>query len=156
MTRLANIRHVRQKHAMGCVIASLAMIGGMEYDEVAALYAWFDAENGIEMDTVSYDFLWFHDFACQPVYPYRPGPPIRGTIEECDRSREARRRAPWPPLPWAEAHLCQVVMPGGAHCVVMLADGSVLDPLTEQPKRLTEYEQVYNVRGVFDIRASGR
>lgn len=31
------MRHVRKKHEMGCAIASAAMIGGITYEEVAAL-----------------------------------------------------------------------------------------------------------------------
>jgi hypothetical protein len=150
VSRLLSIRHVRQAHSYGCVIASLAMVSGLTYDEVAAQYPWFDDERGVCLDTVGFDFLWRHGFALQLVYPFRPGPPIRGDGEE---ARRVRARDPWPPLPWAQAHLCQVEMPGGSHCVVMLADGSVLDPLTDERKRLADYSRVNNVRGLFDVRA---
>lgn len=148
MSRLDNIRLVRQKHAYGCVIASLAMIAGLDYDTVAADYTWISENDGCDLNTVGFDFLWRHGFACQPVYPYRPGPPIRG---DADESRRIRARHPWPPEPWAEAHLCEVLT-SMSHCVVMLADGTVLDPLTDQPRRLTDYARVHNVRGIFDVR----
>jgi hypothetical protein len=148
VSRLANMRLVRQKHAYGCVIASLAMIAGLDYDAVAADYPWIGENDGADLETVGCDFLWRHGFAWQFVYPYRPGPAIRGDAEE---SRRVRVRHPWPPEPWAEAHLCLVETSMG-HCVVMLADGTVLDPLTDRPRRLTDYSRVHNVRGIFDVR----
>lgn len=155
MTRLRDVRHVKQQDTYGCVIASLAMISGLTYEEVAAEYPWFRERNGCDLDTVSYDFLWRHGFAWQQVYPYRPDIAKPEGISMDDWRRD-HARDPWPPKPWAPAHLCQVVVRGGsgvAHCVVMLADGSVLDPLNENRNTLQDYECVHNARGLWDVRA---
>jgi hypothetical protein len=55
----------------------------------------------------------------------------------------------WPPTPFAPIHLCQVDMKSGnAHFVVMLDDGTVLDPLRDGPPHgLGVYPDVLNVAG---------
>lgn len=150
--RLASIRHVRQGHTFGCVLASLAMIGGETYAEVAAQYPWvLERDGGCDLDTVSFDYLWRHGFAMQVVYPTEPRGACPSDISVSEwRKRYGRK--PWPPAPWALAHLCQVET-SQSHAVIMLADGSVLDPLDERPRRLADYARVMNVRGVFDIAA---
>jgi hypothetical protein len=63
-------------------------------------------------------------------------------------------RTVWPPEPFADTHLCHVKVWQGArntHWVVMLGDGSVLDPGMAQPKRLTDYYEVYNVAAVVRV-----
>jgi len=48
--------------------------------------------------------------------------------------------------------MAEVVMSSGNyHSVVMLADGSVLDPLTTQRKRLVDYKEVGSVRAIYRI-----
>lgn len=55
----------------------------------------------------------------------------------------------WPPEPFAPIHVGQVQQPSGnAHFVVMLEDGTVLDPLRDGPPHgLGVYEDVLNVAG---------
>lgn len=147
--RLAGIRHVRQEHTYGCVLAALAMLSGRTYAEVLAEYPWVVEKEGCDLDTVSFDFLWRHGFAWQQVYPSRPeiNRDPSGPMSE----RRARYgRTPWPPQPWAPAHLCQVKT-SMTHAVVLLPDGSVLDPLDPAPRSLLDYEAVHNVRGVWDV-----
>jgi hypothetical protein len=46
----------------------------------------------------------------------------------------------WPPPPFAERHLAMVSQPSGnGHYLAMEADGTVLDPLVEQSRRLDEW-----------------
>jgi hypothetical protein len=132
------------------VLASLAMLTGVTYAEVLAEYPWVVATNGCDLDSISYDFLWRHGFALQLVYPSRPeiNRDPSGDMAE-RRARYARR--PWPPEPWAPAHLC-LVKTSQAHAVVMLPNGSVLDPMSPAPRRLSDYDDVLNVRGVWDVR----
>ena len=62
-----------------------------------------------------------------------------------------KQREVWPPEPWAPLHYCEVVVnngSGGSHAVVMLEDGSVLDPLTTETRRLSDYEKVNLVIGL--------
>jgi hypothetical protein len=56
----------------------------------------------------------------------------------------------WPLRPWAPLHLC-AVHSDGWHCVVMLPDGTVLDPLTPRPRRLTHYHEVYEMVGLWRV-----
>jgi len=63
-----------------------------------------------------------------------------------------QHREPWPCSPFSSVHWCQVDAGGrGAHAVVMLADGTVLDPMTDEPKRLTDYKQVDFVAAVVPL-----
>jgi hypothetical protein len=66
----------------------------------------------------------------------------------------SRPREVWPPEPFGAVHLCEVqcAAESAGHSVVLLADGSVLDPLTPEPRRLTDYYQVHNVALVVPIR----
>ena len=148
--RLANIQRVQQEHPYGCVIASLAMLAGKTYAEVLAEYPWVTERDGCDIDTVSFDFLWRHGFAWQQVYPSRPEI-NRDPSADMGERRALYGRKPWPPAPWAPAHLCQVKTSIMTHAVVMLADGSVLDPADPAPKRLSDYAGVHNVRGIFDV-----
>jgi hypothetical protein len=56
----------------------------------------------------------------------------------------------WPPVPWAEVHLCQVDQhSGNSHFVVMTETGMILDPLIETPPHgLSIYKDVLNVCGL--------
>lgn len=148
MSRLQNIKRVQQETPGGCVIASLAMIGGMTFREVLAEYPW--SETGCDMETVSEDFCQRHGFARARIYRWHPGPSIKED-QDWKVEQDKRRRDPWPPLPFAPAHLC-MVRTSQYHCVVMLADGTVLDPLTPEPKRLSDYSETTQVHGIWDIR----
>jgi hypothetical protein len=55
----------------------------------------------------------------------------------------------WPPEPFAPVHVCQVGQPSGnAHFVVMLEDGTVLDPLLDGPPHgLGVYQELLNIAG---------
>ena len=120
---------VRQKHQRGCGIACVAMLTGEDYDTLAAEVEWRDDQSpvGFYVD----DQLWRRGYAICRVYE-------RGSTM-------------WPPLPFARVHLCNVDYVTDApvsHNVVMLADGSVLDPMHDEPRRLSDYPRVYNVAAV--------
>lgn len=76
---------------------------------------------------------------------------IRPLFKHCNYLK--RDREPWPAPPFAKAHICTVLHNGGhRHAVVMLDDGKVLDPLTETPSSLADYEQVDQICGVYNVR----
>jgi hypothetical protein len=55
----------------------------------------------------------------------------------------------WPPPPFAERHWAMVTQPSGnGHYVAMEADGAVLDPLSDQPRRLQEWSVCSVVCGI--------
>jgi hypothetical protein len=145
------MRWVRQEDAYGCGIASCAMLIGCTYAEAKA---WFLAQEGelaagaaprgedfFQRSGICHydveDFLGAHGYAVVRRFRYS-----RGCV-----------RLEWPPAPFGPAHHCEVVAPSGyGHSVVMLADGTVLDPNDPRPKRLTDWGQVNNVAAVFPVR----
>lgn len=131
------ISHVRQLDAHGCIVASLAMVSGRTYDQVRTDFPDLDDRDGLDFRHTE-DWLFKNGYAWQVVYKYHPP----GNSE----------RDPWPIAPWAEVHMCEVTMPSGnSHSVVMLADGTVLDPLTDQPTRLSDYERVGHIRAIYPV-----
>lgn len=132
---------IRQVHEYGCGLASLAMISGWTYDEVRDWLVanwpagsqtpgeWLE-QRGIHKGIADY-FLAENGYAWRTVYA-------------------GWGQKPWPPEPFAPVHLAQVVQPSGnSHYVVMRSDGVVLDPLSDEPKRLTDWSVVNNVQGVW-------
>lgn len=141
----AAMKHVLQKDEWGCVFATLAMLTGREYDEIKAEVrerfpadSKAGAEHGINyMDAWEWlseaGYFWQQRY----MYHYRSIP-----------------REDWPPAPWCELHYCEVVVTPtspSSHAVVMLADGSVLDPLTTEPRRLTDYHKTNLVLGLVRL-----
>lgn len=129
------------------------MLAGMTYAEVLTEYPWVVDNDGCDIDTISYDFLWRHGFAWQQVYPSHPEGNKDPSVDMAVR-RALYGRKPWPPSPWAPAHLCQV-QTSMSHAVVMMADGMVFDPLDRAPRTLADYSRVMNVRGIWDVSTGG-
>jgi hypothetical protein len=142
------IQHVQQECSGGCVIASLAMVSGRTFKEVQTEYPWVEGDNGCDMETVTQDFLTRHGIAWQRLWghvPYRTHKESDGPWKEWS---EKHKRNPWPAEPWTEVHLC-MVRTAQYHCVVLLRDGTVLDPLAPQPKKLSDYSEVTQMWGLF-------
>lgn len=133
-----NVRWVKQEHARGCGVACLAMLTGKTYADVHAEFPTVSDESGGNCHWWE-DWLSANGFALAYKKRYQHWP-------------EYGERTPWPPEPFSIVHLCEVTVSGaGGHMVVMLADGSVLDPLTPESKRLTDYHEVYNIAAVVPI-----
>jgi hypothetical protein len=131
---------VRQEQPFGCTAAALAMILGCSYAEAARKLATdpsiFDTQGSgyhvMESQLVQ------HGFAVSRKWRvFQPG---------------NQPRDPWPCAPFAELHWCEVIAgPRGAHAVVMLGDGTVLDPMSDEPKRLGDYSEVNFVAAVVPL-----
>lgn len=130
------MRHVFQKHANGCGVATLAMLTGESYD---SLLAEIDSQEGhghngdwdangithITLDRLLID----RGFFLARVYK--------------DASKA------WPPQPWAPQHFASVKQSSGnAHFVAMDCAGVVLDPLRSGEFRLSDWPAVNNVVGL--------
>lgn len=117
------------------------MITGLSYRTVAAAFEGrdFRTRGGCVMDWDAY--LQEHGYAVSRLLHF-------------DRVRERERGGVWPPVPWTAVHLCEVVVPGAriGHMVVMLGDGTVLDPLCPEPMRLSAYDTVHSVAAVVKVK----
>lgn len=115
------------------------MITGKTYAEVKAGFSerdWASAEGGIPSSTGGLAYLAEHGFAALTKYRhYAP---------------RAVDRDVWPVEPFADVHLC-TVMAERSHAVLLLRDGTVLDPNSPKPKRLSDYNRVDMIAGVFPV-----
>jgi hypothetical protein len=134
---------VSQEDPMGCTVASVAMLAGCSYCEVReAVHPDWDGQEPLNEASL-HQWLEAQGFEI---------------ICECRYFRPSRERnpehavGPWPPEPFAPLHWVSVTVHAHSrfgHSVVMLADGTVLDPETPAPRRLTDYFRVDQVRGVY-------
>ena len=133
------LRLVRQEHSHGCLVATIAMIAGTTYAEARAAFPDLRPDE------------------CLGAFEAEQWLRRRGFVVETrhwyfDHMGEDRKPDPWPPLPFTEVHLCSVMARCGekicGHSVVMLADGSVLDPNEDEPRRLSYYAAVNSVGAV--------
>lgn len=143
---VVNIRHVAQAEPYGCGVACLAMLAGWSYAEARRRYVAIYGEKRaavlqtgagvtyVEVDTVLAEAAGLA--VARQWKPWADNP----------------TRKPWPCLPWADAHLVQVMVPSGGHFVVLLRDGSVLDPARgPEPVRLEAYADVQFVAAVVPV-----
>jgi hypothetical protein len=148
------IKYQPQLHKCGCVVACAAMILGKPYMEVHDdispwLGKWVDskwvqgnhsfAEDGWYIEDGA-RYIEEHGFASQVAYFTQLG---------------HYERKVWPPEPWAEVHMAQVLMPSGnTHGIVMLADGTLYDPVNPPgtyPGNWSFYQKVWNVYGFWKV-----
>ncbi|HSZ58619.1 MAG TPA: hypothetical protein VK797_23325 [Tepidisphaeraceae bacterium] len=130
------IRHVRQKHARGCVVACLSMITGIPYDEVDAGFHGDREKDGLGYH--QYD-AWLNQLGYAVIRRFWHYCPLQAD------------RADWPCQPFADVHLVCLPSPMGEHAVVMLKDGSVLDPNESSPKRLSDYPKINSIAGIYRV-----
>lgn len=133
------VEHVAQKHTYGCVVAALAMVLGVTYDAALSLLSpdkdpdWNHGFDFMAFDSVLVD----HGYAVARKFRY---------------TRDNAERQPWPPQPWGELHMALVrCTQNTSHAVVMLADGTILDPLTPTPRKLSDYVAVDNVAAITPL-----
>jgi hypothetical protein len=114
------------------------MVRGVPYADVASTLG--EVGRGFTHD-MWMEYLARHGFAVQFHYQH-----------DCI-ARQTRQ--PWPLAPWADLHICSVDAGQGmgSHAVVMLADGTVLDPATDTPRRLTDYASVAYMAAIHRVPA---
>jgi len=136
-----SVQWVRQEDAYGCVIACLSMIVGRTYADVKAELQCYPAAQGRDFNAEGFNFFEADAYLAEQGY----------AIARKYRNYLKQPRDVWPPAPWSDLHISDVIVFEGAsmsHAVVVLADGSVLDPLCSERKRLTDYFKVHNVAAV--------
>lgn len=133
--------HVLQKHAKGCLVATAAMVLGTTYDEALKEFG------GRVPEMEGFDFGEFEQVIGEHGWAV------------CRRWHHmrvvGRDREVWPPEPWADLHQCEVETTGN-HSVLLLRDGRVLDPLTLEPKRLSDYKRVFSVAALMRLSDYGQ
>lgn len=113
---------------VGCSYAEMREWMGGDFDRGMTHYEWFEA-------------LARLGFAVQFIF-------------QREQKLGNAERQQWPLAPWAPAHIVQV----GNHYVVLLLDGTVLDPAlpAELRRPLSDYEpkRIYSMAGIFPVSAS--
>lgn len=135
---IAEIKHSKQQHRFGCGPACLAMLTGIPY---ARIVEDFGGDKGFDETTrgiTHHDcdgWLAEHGYATSRFWKFRHG---------------NKPRDPWPMPPWTDTHLVMVEITGGTHFVVLLKDGTVLDPNQEKSTTLSDptYLSVCQMAGV--------
>jgi hypothetical protein len=132
------IRWVKQEEPCGCGIACLAMLTGVDYWTVRR--AWPDEHNfatgGIDCHDATH-YLGDRGIAHVMRYRFELG---------LNRVGAQVIRRDWP-QPFAPGHI--IAINGSRHDVVLLADGTVLDPQNETPRRLEDVGEVFLMIGVW-------
>ena len=131
--------NVRQKEARGCGIAVLAIVTGKTYDEIAAYF-------GGEFESQG---LYLHDldvFLSNNGFAYARRFRIGGF-------RRRTEQTPWPVPPFAPVHIVEVRYASAPvnHFVVMRRDGTVLDPLQDAERSITDYTEILNITGIWQM-----
>lgn len=143
---------VGQKDHGGCAAATAAMIIGCSYEEAKAQIDaspchdkpidWNVGTSHIEVDYVLGEHGWFGHRVYlswqQQVMVVGDQPPYW----------ELKPGGVWPPEPFAQIHYATVTHGKFYHFVVMLADGTVLDPMQPGHFSLDDWPTVSNVRGL--------
>ena len=112
------------------------MVLGIGYDAALAAFG------GRVPESEGYDFGEFEQVLAEHGW---------ATARKWKHMRHLNRdREIWPVAPWADLHQCEVQTTGN-HSVLMLRDGTVIDPLTPEPKRLSDYKHVYSIAALTRI-----
>lgn len=116
---------------IGSEIAALAMVTDLRFEEIRAVLP------PIEQKTIPPE--WIDDFLAR-----------RG-VAVMRRTHGVSEDEAWPPEPWCDMHLCLVrVAPKSSrdHMVVLMGDGSVIDPLSMKLHAIDDYDKVISVAGL--------
>jgi len=140
---MSDIRHVAQEHPYGCVVACFAMVTGLTYAESARELGFDPSGHGLTL------FVWQEALA-------RHGFAVQFLFQRKQTESNTPRRSCWPIAPWAPAHFVQV----RDHSIVMLRDGSILDPAIHLQscagRRLSDYsaDAISQIAGIFPVGSS--
>jgi len=133
------INWIHQEHEYGCGIACLAMVCNSTYKQVKD---WFLKHNiDIEAKNGGSFFEWELYLSEHGYSNTRRFKTING-IE----------REEWPPKILGKINLCQVSTKSNrGHAIVLLADGTILDPYSEYNMSLSDYKSVDNILSIYKI-----
>ena len=136
---LSNIQYIQSEEEHACVIACLAMIVGKSFREVfSEMERYWKNEGQFEGTD---DYAWM-------AYLSARGYAIQDIDHEY--SPEDRLIDPWPLKPFAPIHIL-FVYSEGPHAVIMLSDGTILDPSNPHITSRHQYHRVYRMVGVWQV-----
>jgi hypothetical protein len=145
MERMISPDRVQQEDDNGCWVACMAMITGKTYAQVKSETGHLYERGGHIWATDQY--LGQNGFAVARFWKHNQ---LKGhgtgTAWINDKAK------PWPLLPFAPIHICLVHTPTGGHLIVMLNDGTVLDPAKHGRGRLADYTTVEKIAGIWKVR----
>lgn len=138
------IARIKQKHARGCSVAALAMITGQSYETVCEHF-------GIDFETQGLYLPNLDEYLVEMGYSICRKYFYVGVLTDSLR----KHRDVWPVEPFGDVELCEVKVSESApmmHFVVRLRDGTILDPLIESTRTLSDYHQVLNIAAISKLR----
>ena len=165
---MTDIKWVKQKDSSGCGVAVFAMLVGCTYDEALAEVRQNEPKaTEVRLMRVRANPHWWsfgsrkYKRVAIPT-PYHTDVKNNGlTTDHLDRCLYARgfsqqvRISFWGDdmTAFAPLHYCVVGMKadgsGVYHCVVMLEDGRVLDPIIKGEFKLSDWAYVHSIHGLY-------
>jgi hypothetical protein len=136
------VKYVKATLTNSCVPACLAMVTGKTFNRVIKeIHEYWENEGRYEGvdDSIVDQYLSKNGFAIQRVpHEYEPNKLL---IKK------------WPVKPFAPVHIVDVwsSSPPGMHAVVMLKDGTILDPSNKRIKDLSVYQRVFAITGIWKV-----
>lgn len=130
------VQHVKQKHVSGCLIASLAMVTNFTYDEVhRTLKNDADNKGTSFMDAIKWLYNnWFEVSA----------------YDDPGRCLLAMAVLDKPCIVFYDTgHLLDDAVTRMIHAIVRLPDGTILDPLHDEPR---SPDEITNIKMIIHIR----
>jgi len=133
------VSRVQQEEPYGCGIACLAMVIGKTYQDVRSWFKNEKFDRGIstwELDM----YLCEHGYAVARKYPL-----TQNVVTN-------QPRDVWPVEPWADVHIWQVrTLSNTSHFIVLLRDGTVLDPFDGNRKSFGDYQMIENITAIYKV-----
>lgn len=139
-TWINKTKWVKQEDPNGCWIACCAMISGKTYDEVKSMVK----PELIERESTGVGFYTTFQLLTDLGY---------ACAMKCKGYAPPKERTEWPPQPFGDVHICEVQVKSAplCHLIVILKDGTILDPATTENRTFADYERVHWLAAVVPI-----
>ncbi len=138
------ITWVKQEDAKGCGIAAIAMLTGQSYVEVNSHLVKLMNRTADSFGETGINHLHIDQYLASKGFAI-----VRRLSFNPFTNRKKRS---WPRA-FCDAAYCEVeqLATGNWHFVVLLRDGSILDPLHSERKSFGDYKRISSITGVFKV-----
>ena len=140
------VQWVKQEHPNGCGFAVLAMLVGRTYAEIIAEFNGDAYSNGYRYDPEKSSPGWQEMDRYLAQQGYAVARIFQDKFPHC-----LNEQYEWPPAPLVDVNLCNVTVNQDSsrnHWIVLLGDRSVLDPLTDEARTITDYHKINSIAAV--------